>query len=71
MTSEDFFNIFFYFWPNVRLNTGHSIHLLTGETGINEHVNLIAPDRESQISLESGSSWSSIRRKKEINNGTD
>ena len=29
------------------------MYLLTGETRINEHVNLIAPDRESQISLES------------------
>jgi hypothetical protein len=39
---------------------------LTGETGINEHVNLIAPDRESQISLESEQG-----EKKKINNGTD
>ena len=42
-----------------------SIHLLTGETGINEHVNLIAPDRESQISLESVCRSRNIQKKTE------
>ena len=46
--------------------TASTMYLLTGETRINEHVNLIAPDRESQISLESEQGDG-----KKINNGTD
>ena len=52
--------------------TASTMYLLTGETRINEHVNLIAPDRESQISLESEQEQEYTEKDwKKINNGTD